>query len=272
MTTSLLPALPRVWPEQKKTPVLNRLHSMYYTGLPVNQYYDLTLLKKSNIRSNDQLLPRPTQVDMSKIQINREFPAEHPYSSHMSRFAVFPSFANSRDDYKTGEEAQKRRPLHPQMPANPYGITIIRQSKGNSDRWERQELPLDSEKKPLKWPGDTFFQQRKTPTSGQQQFYPIPPKAVLPNHPTRSYDHSLHPKTANALRNVERAQWQTTYNRNFTGYGPANALRLDNFDGKLEKEQRAGIEDHGLQRNSLPFLRPGSITQRTAWNKAYLKA
>lgn len=49
----------------------------------------------------------------------------------MSRFAVFPSFANSHDDYKTGEEAQKQRPLHPQMPANPYGITIIRQSKGN---------------------------------------------------------------------------------------------------------------------------------------------
>lgn len=105
-----------------------------------------------------------------------------------------------------------------------------------------------------------ILQQRKTPTSGQQQFYPIPPKAVLPNHPTRSFDHIINPRTANALRNIERAQWQTTYNKNFTGYGPANALRLDNFDEKLEKEQRAGIEDHGLvgvskqEKNRLNFL------------------
>ncbi|XP_071825229.1 uncharacterized protein [Apostichopus japonicus] len=256
MTTSLLPALPRVWPEQKKRPAFDKLHSFYYTGLPVNQYYDLTLLKKSNIRSNDELVPRPTQADMSKLQINKEFPAEHPYSSHMSRFAVFPNFANSRDDYKTGEAAQQQRPLHPQMPANPYSIRVVRQSKGGSDRWERQELPLETEKMPLKWPGDTFFQQRKTPTSGQQQFYPIPPKAVLPNHPTRSLDHTLNPKTANALRNIERAQWQTTYNRNFTGYGPANALRLDNFDQKLEKEQRTGIEDHGLRTRSYNTFMP----------------
>ncbi|PIK49977.1 hypothetical protein BSL78_13185, partial [Apostichopus japonicus] len=255
MTTSLLPALPRVWPEQKKRPVFDKLHSFYYTGLPVNQYYDLTLLKKSNIRSNDELVPRPTQADMSKLQINKEFPAEHPYSSHMSRFAVFPNFANSRDDYKTGEAAQQAAPSTPSDAREP----ILHQSRpsveryaikdsvvGGSDRWERQELPLGTEKQPLKWPGDTFFQQRKTPTSGQQQFYPIPPKAVLPNHPTRSLDHTLNPKTANALRNIERAQWQTTYNRNFTGYGPANALRLDNFDQKLEKEQRTGIEDHGL--------------------------
>jgi hypothetical protein len=187
----------------------------------------------------------------------------------MSRFALFPSFSNSPDDYKTGEAAKESSPtLHPQMPASNNDVTINHKSKGASDRWETQNLPLDSQKRPLSWPGDVFFQNRKTPTSGQQSFYPIPPKSVLPSHAPRHLDHSIHPRTANALRNVERSQWVTTYGKNFTGYGPANALRLDNFDEKVDAEKRSGIEDHSLVTTSLPFIRRG--VQRTALNKAYL--
>ena len=93
-----------------------------------------------------------------------------------------------------------------------------------------------------------FFQlqQVKSPNSGQQQFYPIPPKSILPNHAPRKLDNTLNPHTANALRNVERSQWNTTYSNNFSGYGPSNALRLDNYDEKVDKEQRSGIEDHSL--------------------------
>ncbi|XP_022100502.1 uncharacterized protein LOC110984527 isoform X2 [Acanthaster planci] len=255
--TSLLPALPRTYPHLKEKRVFNKLHPIYYTGLPVDQYYDLTLLKRSNIRSNDQLLPRPGEVDMTKIQIDKTFPAEHPYSSHMSRFALFPSFANSPDDYKTGEAAKESSTtLHPQMPASSYDVTINHKTKGAGDRWETQDLPLDSQKRPLSWPGDVFFQNRKTPTSGQQNFYPIPPKAVLPSHAPRSLDFSIHPRTANALRNVERSQWVTTYNKNFTGYGPANALRLDNYDEKVDMEKRTAIENHSLRPRSYPTFMP----------------
>ncbi|XP_041460257.1 uncharacterized protein C7orf31-like isoform X1 [Lytechinus variegatus] len=228
----------------------------YPRGIPIDQYYDLTLLKRSNIRSNDQLLPRPTEVDMTKLSIDKPFPAEHPYSSHMSRFAMFPSFASTPDDYKTGEAARQQQPLHPEIPANPNDITINYKSKGARDRVETEHIPLDSQKKALSWPGDTFFQNKKTPTSGQQQFYPIPPKAVLPNHAPRKLDHTLNPRTANALRNVERSQWTTTYNRAHTGYGPANALALDNLEDKLEMEKKLRIEDHSLKPRSYPTFMP----------------
>ena len=89
-------------------------------------------------------------------------------------------------------------------------------------------------------------QNKKTPASGQQQFYPIPPKAVIPNHAPRKLDHTLNPRTANALRNVERSQWTTTYNRAHAGYGPANTLDLDNLEDKMEMEKRLRIEDHSL--------------------------
>lgn len=281
--TSLLPALPRTYPHLghqpypqpshgKQRKIASKLHPMYYTGVPTEQFYDLTLLKRSNIRSNDQLLPRPTQVDMSSIKINQMFPAEHPYSSHISKFAMFPSFSRVRDDYKTGTEAQQERPLHPQIPANPYSTTVHNKSKGAALHQETLYLPHDSEKKALHWPGDNFFQQVKSPNSGQQQFYPIPPKAILPNHAPRKLDNTLNPHTANALRNVERSQWATTYSNNFSGYGPSNALRLDNYDEKVDKEQRSGIEDHSLSspRNALPYLRKG--TQRTYLNNKYLQS
>ena len=67
-----------------------------------------------------------------KIQIDKSFPAEHPYSSHMSRFAMFPSFSNSPDDYKTGEAAKANGTLHPQMPASAYDVTVNHKSKGKT--------------------------------------------------------------------------------------------------------------------------------------------
>ncbi|KAK9960603.1 hypothetical protein ABG768_008449 [Culter alburnus] len=59
----------------------------------IEQYYDLTLTKKSNVRLNDQLVPKPTDIDMSKKMIKVDIPREHPYSSHIPRYpAIFPSY------------------------------------------------------------------------------------------------------------------------------------------------------------------------------------
>ncbi|XP_059423145.1 uncharacterized protein C7orf31 homolog [Carassius carassius] len=59
----------------------------------VQQYYDLTQTKRCNIRLNDQLVPKPTDIDMSKKTIKVDIPREHPYSSHISRYpAIFPSY------------------------------------------------------------------------------------------------------------------------------------------------------------------------------------
>ena len=47
-------------------------------------------------------------------------------------------------------------------------------------------------------------------------------------------------RTATAMRNVERDQWETTYDRNHTGLGPANANALDNL---AEKRSRDGDDE-----------------------------
>ena len=40
-------------------------------------------------------------------------------------------------------------------------------------------------------------------------------------------------RAANLARNIERHQWMSTYELNHTGLGPANAMKLDNYDDKL---------------------------------------
>ncbi|TRY93283.1 hypothetical protein DNTS_010842 [Danionella cerebrum] len=63
----------------------------------IEQYYDITNTKRSNIRINDQLVPKPTDIDMSKKMIKVDVPQENPYSSHIARYpAVFPSSSVQR--------------------------------------------------------------------------------------------------------------------------------------------------------------------------------
>ena len=81
---------------------------------------------------------------------------------------------------------------------------------------------------------------------GRQQFYPIPPKIVAPNLQSREGDMRVSLRTANALRNVERDQWQTTYDRNHTGLGPANPNKLDNLQEKALFYDTHGITDDAI--------------------------
>ncbi|XP_044178864.1 sperm-associated microtubule inner protein 4-like isoform X1 [Acropora muricata] len=59
-------------------------------GVPLQQFYNLTHLKKSKVRWNDELMPRPTTANVQEGQIVLPFPKESPMSSHMSRQAMFP--------------------------------------------------------------------------------------------------------------------------------------------------------------------------------------
>jgi hypothetical protein len=63
--------------------------------------------------------------------INKDFPAEHPYSSHMSRYAVFPTF-QSPEDAKRGIQARREQPINSEMPATAYDVQIVHKTKGKS--------------------------------------------------------------------------------------------------------------------------------------------
>lgn len=63
--------------------------------------------------------------------INKDFPAEHPYSSHIPRYAVFPTF-QSPEDAKRGVQARREQPINAEMPATAYDVQIIHKTKGNT--------------------------------------------------------------------------------------------------------------------------------------------
>ncbi|KAK7092379.1 uncharacterized protein [Littorina saxatilis] len=216
-----------------------------YTGDPIKQHYALTKLKLSNVRTNDELVPRPQEVDIRKDFINRSFPGEHPHTSHMSRFAVFPKF-DSSEDPKRGVAARNEQPISSEMPANPYDVVVKEKTKGYPFRHEFQDFPPESEKKALFWPGEDFFDQQAKILGNRQQFYPMPPKTMCPNLQVREGDMVVAPRTANALRNVEREQWQTSQNLDYTGLGPSNPVILDNLEEKTNKLIMTGKEDDKL--------------------------
>ena len=69
---------------------------------------------------------------------------------------------------------------------------------------------------------------------------------MCPNLQAREAEMRVAPRTANALRNVEREQWRTTHLNDFTGLGPANPVVLDNLDEKTHALIMTGLEDDKL--------------------------
>jgi hypothetical protein len=64
-----------------------------------------------------------------------------------------------------------------------------------------------------------------------------------PNLQSRAPDMSLSDNTANSLRNVERDQWQTTYDLQHTGIGPSNPMSLENLNNKMNVYYTYGVDD-----------------------------
>ncbi|XP_074842265.1 sperm-associated microtubule inner protein 4 [Carettochelys insculpta] len=222
-------------------------------GLPIEQYYDVTQLKKSDVRLNDDLLPKPP--DHSLKQLCLPFPVSHPYQTHISRYAMFPNF-KSPEDQDTGIQASSHQPFHPNVPTKAYDMIVLRKTKGNPYRHELINIPYDSQKEALHWPGQHgYFHFPKFVEGSRQIYYPKPPKTVAPNSMCNPLEANLSPRTANMLQNVEKAQWITTYRHDFTGRGPMNPLVLDDYDMKLIGRVTGELgEDVELKETFLPTL------------------
>lgn len=249
---------PKTFPPE----VVQKGHRHYGTGASdqrdynEQQFYDITNLKRSDVRSNDQLLPNAASQEMNEKQIDLPFPAEHPYYSHTSRLAVIPKF-NTPADPVTGDPSRSDSPIHPNAAANPYRVMIVSKTKGAPYRKEIQEYPFESGKYALTWNGENdFYQLMKTPTSGQQPYYPSPPKIVHPNLRLRDESQRLELRSVNCLRNVEREQWKTIYQYNYTGYGESNAMHLDDYHTKAINELTEGRDSRNdaLMPKSVPIL------------------
>uniref|UniRef100_A0A669PCH7 Chromosome 7 open reading frame 31 n=1 Tax=Phasianus colchicus TaxID=9054 RepID=A0A669PCH7_PHACC len=174
-------------------------------GLPIEQYYDVTLLKKSDVRMNDDL------------PLSLPFPTSHPYQTHISRYAMFPDF-RSPEDRDTGTDASSCQPFHSNIPCKAFDMVVLRKTRGNPYRHEVVGTPFDSLKEALCCSRQhACLQLPKFSEEKDQIYYPNPSKIVAPNSTFRELEHKVSSRTSNILQNLERAQWITTYNRNFTG-------------------------------------------------------
>ncbi|OCT75784.1 uncharacterized protein C7orf31 [Xenopus laevis] len=191
-------------------------------GLPIEQYYDITQLRKSAVRASDDLYPKPPDVSINIKQIHTDFPAEHPYQSHISKFAVFPSYNPPEEPDGTFS------PLHPETPSRGYDTIVLRKTSGNPYRHEI--IDIREPKNPLIWPGqDGYFHFPKSNRGRKQIYYPMPPKTVAPNHFYKSQEEPLSERTDHLQRSLLKSQWITSYSRSFPDYSEMKRLNPGGF-------------------------------------------
>ncbi|XP_045648959.1 uncharacterized protein C7orf31 homolog [Ursus americanus] len=241
--------------------VMGKGHQHYGFGgetwprkLPIEQFYYLTQNKKSDIYGNDSLMPKPPNSTVGEICSS--YPIEHPYHTHISRGAMFPTFTSPKDLY-TGIKARSQQPFPPTVPTKAYDTTILK-TRGNPYRYELLDLPMDSKKKALTWPGQgVYYDFPKCVEKNKPVFYPKPPKTFAPNTSLNSWDPISSLKEANIQRNLERSHWITSYTHDFTGLGPMNPLELDDYHEKEVAELTGQIGfDPEPQEKFHPVLKP----------------
>uniref|UniRef100_A0A8C9PAG1 Chromosome 7 open reading frame 31 n=1 Tax=Spermophilus dauricus TaxID=99837 RepID=A0A8C9PAG1_SPEDA len=223
-------------PKYEPPCVMGKGHQHYGFGgetwprkLPIEQYYYLTQNQKSDVYGNDSLLPKPSNSTISEICL--PYPIDHPYHTHISRGAMFPTFTSPKELY-SGIKACTHQPFAPTVPTKTYDSTILK-ARGNPYRYELLDFPTDSKKKSLMWPGqDVYYDIPKCAEKNKPIFYPKPPKTFAPNTSLNTWDVLKSIKEANIRRNLERSHWISSYNHDFTGLGPMNPLELDDYHEK----------------------------------------
>ncbi|XP_062956634.1 sperm-associated microtubule inner protein 4 isoform X2 [Cynocephalus volans] len=231
--------------------VMGKGHQHYGFGgetwprkLPIEQFYYLTQNKKSDIYGNDSL------------EICLPYTIEHPYHTHISRGAMFPTFTSPKE-LCTGIKARNQQLFPPTVPTKAYDTTVLK-TRGNPYRYELLDFPMDSKKKALSWPGqDVYYDFPKCVEKNKPIFYPKPPKTFAPNTSLNSWASINSAKEANIQRNLERSHWITSYTNDFTGLGPMNPLELDDYHERevAELTGQTGF-DPEPQEKFHPVLKP----------------
>ncbi|XP_036038607.1 uncharacterized protein C7orf31 homolog [Onychomys torridus] len=241
--------------------VMGKGHQHYGFGgeiwpkkLPIEQFYYLTPNKKSDVYGNDSLLPKPPNSAVGEIC--SVYPIEHPYHTHISRGAMFPTFTSPKDLYN-GIKARTQQPFPPTVPTKAYDTTVLK-TRGNPYRYELLDFPMDSKKKALTWPGQgVYYDFPKCVEKNKPVFYPKPPKTFAPNPSLNPWDAVNSAKEANIQRNLERSHWITSYTNDFTGLGPMSPLELDDYHEKEVAELTGQIGfDPQPQEKFHPALKP----------------
>ncbi|CAB4030278.1 Hypothetical predicted protein, partial [Paramuricea clavata] len=184
-------------PKWEPPPVLQRTHQHFGSGLfphprgyPFVQFYDVTQLKRSDLRSSDELIPRPSTSQVHDKQIKVEFPQEHPLSSHMSRQEMFPKVDTPIivDPSSKVEDPLPNTNSLPSLVPAPSSTVVVQKVMGNFARREvftpqtsalRQPLTLSHRKVERLQIENPWFSRHEVMTQFNKQYPTVIPKIAL---------------------------------------------------------------------------------------------
>ncbi|XP_028403681.1 uncharacterized protein LOC114526310 isoform X2 [Dendronephthya gigantea] len=253
----------------------------YGRSFPIHAKYDVTNLKRSDVRPTDELIPSSNKVNLRSDIINVPFPAEHPQNSHIPKFAVFPA-QDSPDDTRSGRATLTKSTSLPSYAPSGSGSVVAEKIRGSPQRREVIRVLSDSERRPLQWHGHSFNQLVKGPDIKKNQFYPTPPTSVKPDFWDRPANLSVSQKTAEAQqRIIDVVSGDTEYTQQYSGNSPriAGQTNMNTFPAK-EKQEKVVLEekeqpydttygkDYSIDVNTLDSSPPTSILRTASTKKA----
>ncbi|XP_074051609.1 sperm-associated microtubule inner protein 4 isoform X2 [Macrotis lagotis] len=178
----------------------------------------------------DRRLPKP--LNIAAQPLNMEFPVGHPYQTHISRFAMFPTFTSPKD-VTWGLTGSPQQPFPTTTFTRNQDRHILKKPKGKAYQDENLRSPPGSPKKALHRPGQSiYYNLSRCIHRNTELFYPKYPKLSTPNTTLTTSDPLISLKRANIQKNLERSHWITSYSRDFTGSGSMNPLELDDLHAK----------------------------------------
>ncbi|XP_061086739.1 sperm-associated microtubule inner protein 4 [Conger conger] len=219
-------------------------------NVSITEYYDLTSLKKSNLRRNDELVPKPSEIDLTEKVIKVPVQREHPYASHIPRSALFPYSRSS--DY-----------------ASTNAVTLLNKTIGSSCR---QEVLL-KHTEPRVWPGQQgFYDIPKQMAGVRQVFYPAPPKITCPNPSLSARETALSAQNFHMFQNWERSRCHTAYQREYSGSRSLTRFDEKTTDITTEDGTPSTVEKRPLVASGcVAEMRPSVLELQDSYSKSDMR-
>lgn len=246
--------------KEKVDPTFIKAPTYLLKNQPTNQVYRESNLELSNVRMNDQLMPSAFKVNMLDNQIQKPFPMQHPFTSHMSYNALFPSYV-APEDPKRGEVMLKCNSMiyDVQTPSKVDDTVIAKKTRGFPWRQEIQQLQLPTQRRGT-WYDDKQYYH--VPKPEDQTFYSHAQSIHVPNPRLRVEERSIDLITANVLKNKEKQLMQSTHQADYYKDGMGTQAPI-NSDDLLEKKMKFEKTGEINETQKPYFKRGGGITHTT---------
>jgi len=231
--------------------------------MTIEQQYDITSLRKSKNRINDELIPSMNEINLNPVLINKKFPSAHPYASHIADKALFPSDEHPPPGAVDAHaRAKEGAPLDGRLPAECAAAADTPQvdykTKGSMGRQELVRIPLDSQQRPMSFPAhDTYFQVLKGTNQDQTWYYPIPTKIGYSNTLERPEKERVRARTQSAERDLRQDYLKSIYQNDFS----SSTAGKNTY---LALEDRVAIANDGRYVNEPAKYYPDSLIRNLA--------